>query len=181
MLLTPEQILAAHKANLETLMGFTQQAVAGVEHLIQLNLAVTKAAIEDSHKNTQMVMGAKDSQDLVAMQSTLFQPLAEKMMSYNRQLFEIVSNHGGTVSQGVEQKYAQAQHAFQTMVDNVAKNAPAGSEPAVNAFKTALAAGNQAMESVQNAVKQATELAQSNYQKATDSVIQSGKNKSKKS
>lgn len=67
------------------------------------------------------------------------------------------------------------------MVDNVAKNAPAGSEPAVTAFKTALAAGNQSMESVQNAVRQATDLAQSNYQRATDSVINSSKAKTKKS
>jgi uncharacterized protein YaaN involved in tellurite resistance len=49
------------------------------------------------------------------------------------------------------------------LVDNAAKNAPAGSEAAVAAFKTAVAAGSNALETVQKAVKQATEVAETNY------------------
>jgi hypothetical protein len=60
-------------------------------------------------------------------------------------------------------KVAEAQNAFHSMVDNAAKNAPAGSEAAVAAFKTAVAAGSNALETVQKAVKQATEVAETNY------------------
>jgi uncharacterized protein YaaN involved in tellurite resistance len=49
------------------------------------------------------------------------------------------------------------------LVDNAAKNAPAGSEAAVAAFKTAVAAGSNALETVQKAVKQASEVAETNY------------------
>ena len=49
MTMTPEQIAAANKANIETLAGLTHTAVAGVEKLIELNLAATKSAMSPSH------------------------------------------------------------------------------------------------------------------------------------
>jgi hypothetical protein len=57
------------------------------------------------------------------------------------------------------------------MVDNAAKNAPAGSEAAVAAFKTAVSAGNNALETVQKAVKQAAEVAESNYKALAESAL----------
>ncbi|MFZ9665234.1 MAG: phasin family protein, partial [Limnohabitans sp.] len=50
MSLTPEQVIAANKANLETLVGLTNKAFAGVEQLIELNLAAAKAAMADSQQ-----------------------------------------------------------------------------------------------------------------------------------
>jgi hypothetical protein len=70
---------------------------------------------------------------------------------------------------------AEAQKAFHAMVENAAKNAPAGSEAAVAAFKTAVAAGNNALESVQKAVKQATEVAESNYKNMTETALKTTK------
>ena len=49
------------------------------------------------------------------------------------------------------------------LVDNAAKNAPAGSEAAVAIMKSSVAAANNALESVQKAVKQATEVAEANF------------------
>ncbi len=61
------------------------------------------------------------------------------------------------------------------VVDNVARNAPAGSETAVVVMKNAVASANTAMETVQRAVKQATDVAQSNFQSMTDSALAAGK------
>ena len=44
-MLTPEQILASHKANVETLFGLTNKAFEGVEKLVELNLQVARTAI----------------------------------------------------------------------------------------------------------------------------------------
>jgi hypothetical protein len=49
-----------------------------------------------------------------------------------------------------------------SLVDSAAQNAPAGAEQAVAMMKGAVTAANSAFESVQKAVKQATELAESN-------------------
>ena len=50
-LLTPEQIAAAQKTNLETLFGLTTKAFEGVEKLVELNLQVVKSTLAESQEN----------------------------------------------------------------------------------------------------------------------------------
>ena len=45
MSLTAEQILASHKANIETLFGLTTKAFEGVEKLVELNVTASRAAL----------------------------------------------------------------------------------------------------------------------------------------
>ena len=59
---------------------------------------------------------------------------------------------------------------LQALVDNVSKNAPAGSESAVALVKSALSAANNAYDSVQKATKQAVELAESNFHAAANAA-----------
>ncbi len=171
MTLTPEQVIAANKANLETLVGLTTKAFSGVEQLIELNLAAAKSAMTDSQEHINASLSVKDAQELLALQSSLLQPLAEKAVAYNRHLYEIATGTGAHFHGTVEGKVAEAQKAFHAMVDNAAKNAPAGSEAAVAAFKTAVSAGSNALETVQKAVKQATEVAESNYKTLAESAL----------
>jgi phasin family protein len=180
MNLTPEQIAAANKANLETLVGLTGKAFAGVEQLIELNMAAAKSALNDTHSNTQSVLSVKDAQDLLNLQAAMFQPLAEKMVSYNRHLYEIATASGHDMGEVVEAQFAKSQKLYQDMFDNMAKNAPAGSESAVAAFKTAVGVGTSALESVQKAVKQATEMVDSNVKTMATHVLNTSKVAAKK-
>ena len=161
-MMTAEQIVAAHKANVETLFGLTAKAFEGVEKLVELNLSAAKAALDESAHNSQTVLSAKDAQDLVAMQANLFQPLAEKTAAYSRHLYDIASGTSSEFTKAFEAQAATAQKQFASLVDNAAQNAPAGSEQAVAMMKGAVTAANTAFESVQKAVKQATDLAESN-------------------
>ena len=67
------------------------------------------------------------------------------------------------------------QKKFMSAVDSASKNAPAGSETAVAVFKSALAAGNNALESVQKAVKQATEVAEANFNAVASTAVNATK------
>jgi len=162
-MLTPEQLVSTQKANLETLHGLTAKAFEGVEKLVELNLQATKAALSESAQHTQALLSVKDAQELIALQASLFQPLAEKAAAYSRHLYDIASGTGAEFSRAFEGKVAEGQAQFASMVDNAAKNAPAGSETAVAMMKSAVAAANNAFESVQKAVKQASEVAEANF------------------
>ena len=69
--LTPEQIVAANKANIETLFGLTNKAFEGVEKLVELNLQVAKTALGEAAENTMAVLAVKDAQELLALQASL--------------------------------------------------------------------------------------------------------------
>ncbi|MBU6491385.1 MAG: phasin family protein [Burkholderiales bacterium] len=166
--LTPEQLASAHKANLETLFGLTNKAFEGIEKLVELNLQVVKTSLEEGANNAHKALTAKDPQELLALQANLVQPAAEKVLAYGRHLYEIASNTQAEFSKVAESQLAENSQKLQSMVDNIAKNAPAGSESAVAVVKSAISAANSAYDSVHKATKQAVELAETNFAAATN-------------
>ncbi len=179
-MLTAEQMMAAHKANVETLFGLTNKAFEGVEKLVELNVTAARAALSESQDQTKAILSVKDAQELLALQASLFQPLAEKAAAYSRQLYDISSGTSAEFAKAFEGQTADAQKQFAGMVDNMAKNSPAGSEAAVAVMKSAVAAANNAFESVQKAVKQASEVAEANVNAMASSATGAAKPTSRK-
>lgn len=167
--------MASQKASLETLFGLTGKAFEGVEKLIELNITASKAALTEAAGTAQAVMGVKDAQELLALQAAMFQPLAEKTAAYSRHLYDIATGTGAEFGKAFEVQAAETQKKFMAVVDNAAKNAPAGSETAVAVFKSAVAAGNNALESVQKAVKQASDVAEANFNAVASQAVNAAK------
>ena len=179
-MLTVEQVMSSHKANIETLLGLTTKAFEGVEKIVELNLTASKAALAETGEHAKAVLSVKDAQELLALQSGLFQPLAEKTAAYSRHLYDIASGSTAEFGKAFEGQAADAQKKFMGLVDNAAKNAPAGSETAVAVMKSAVAAANNALESVQKAVKQATDVAEANFNAVSATAVNATKQASKK-
>ena len=179
-MLTVDQIMASHKANMETLLGLTAKAFEGVEKIVELNMTASKAAMAEAGDHAKAVLSVKDAQELMALQSSLFQPLAEKTAAYSRHLYEIASSSTAEFTKTVEGQAAEVQKKISGLVDAAAKNAPAGSETAVAIFKSAVSAANNALESVQKAVKQATDVAETNFNNAASTAMNATKAVAKK-
>jgi len=179
-MLNAEQVIATNKANLNNLFSLTNQAFSGVEKLVELNLTAARAAMSESADHAKAVLSVKDAQELLALQAGLIQPLAEKSAAYSRHIYDIASSTGADLSKAIEAKAAEGQQAVLGYIDAALKNAPAGSESAVAFFKQAVTASNNAVESVQKAVKQATDLAETNLQAVTDTAVKATKTATKK-
>jgi phasin family protein len=171
LMLTAEQLVAAQKANLETLFELTNKAFEGVEKLVELNLQVAKASIGEAQSTATAALGAKDAQELLALQAGLLQPAAEKAAAYGRHLYDIAATTNAEVSKIAESQVATAQANFNGAVDSAIKNAPAGTESAAALVKSAIAAATSAMESVQKATKQAADVAEANFQTLTSTAV----------
>ncbi len=169
-MLTADQIVASQKASIETMFGLTHKAFEGMEKVVELNVQASKAALAESATHAKAVLSVKDAQELLALQASLMQPLAEKAAAYSRHLYDIASSTATEFSKAVEGSTAEAQAKFVSLVDSAAKNAPAGSETAVAVMKSAVSAATNAFESVQKAVKQASDLAEANFAAVTNTA-----------
>jgi phasin family protein len=167
---TPEQITAANKANLDAFVELTQKAFEGVEKLVELNLQAARATLGESAEHAKALIAAKDPQEVLALQSGLLQPSAEKATAYGRQVYEIASATQAEIAKLAEAQFSAAQQSIMSLVDSAAKNAPAGSENAVALVKSAVAAANNAIESVQKAAKQAVGVAEANFEAISESA-----------
>lgn len=170
-MLTAEQIVAAQKANLETLFGLTQKAFEGVEKLVELNVQVARASLTEAAEHAQAALSVKDAQELLALQAGLLQPSAEKAAAYSRHVYDIAAATNAEVTKVAESQIADAQKKFMAVVDTAVKNAPAGTENAVALVKSAVAAANNAFESVHKAAKQAADVAEANFQAVTNTAV----------
>ena len=179
-MLTTEQVLASQKTNVETLLGLTSKAFEGVEKMVELNLAASKAALTETSEKAKALLSVKDAHELLALHSSLFQPLAEKTAAYSRHLYDIATGSASDFSKAFEDQAAQAQEKFMGLVDNAAKYAPAGSETAVAVMKSAVAAASNALESMQKAVQQATDMAETNFNAVSATASNAVKSAAKK-
>lgn len=171
MFATPEQFAATNKANIETLLTLANSTFASAERFAALNLNTARSILEDSIANAKSLLGAKDVQELLSLQSALAQPLVEKAVAYNRSVYEIASQSQEEVSKLVEAQIAELNKNLAVALDKAAKSAPAGSDVAVAAVKSALAAANSAYDSVSKAAKQVAEIAEANVAAATNATV----------
>lgn len=158
---TTDQLIASQKNSLQALAGLSEKTFTNFEKLIELNMAATKAIVGESISGLQALASAKDVQAVLALQSGLLQPMAEKAASYSRHLQAIVSGASADLSKTFESTSAQSQKSVTAFLESSLKNAP-GSEAAVAVIKSAMSASANAVESAQKAAQQAARLVESN-------------------
>lgn len=171
-LYSQEQIAAANKANIETLLNFANTTFESAERFAALNLNTARAILEDSVARAKVLLGAKDVQQLFSLQMEQVQPAAEQSVAYARGMYEIVTLTQKAIAEVVEDQLAELNKNLNAALDDAAKNAPAGSELAVAAAKSAIAAANLAYESVGKTAKQVTEIAAANVAAAASAAPQ---------
>jgi phasin family protein len=170
MYVTPEQIQAANKANVETILAVANAQFAALEKLATLNATAVRTAFEDSIANTRALLGAKDVQEFIGLQNAFAQPAMEKAIAYSKSVYEVATGTNAELSKVAERRVSEWNENFVTLLDKVSKNAPAGSDVAVAAVKSMLAAANSAYDNMNKVAKQATEIAEANVAAATETV-----------
>jgi phasin family protein len=168
---TPEQFAGANKVNVDTLLTVANTAFASAERLAALNLNTARILLEDSVNNAKALLSIKDVQELLSMQTALAQPAFEKAVAYSRSVYEIATQTQDEFSKIFDTQYVEMNKNVTTLLDKAAKSAPAGSDVAVSAVKSAIAAANSAYETMNKAAKQVAEMAEANVAAATTATV----------
>ena len=171
MITTPEQLIAANKASVDALLSLANTALASAERVAALNLNTARSMMEDGMNNTKAMLGAKDPREALAMTAAQIQPAVEQIVAYNRSLYEITAQSKEEVTKQLESQFSDFQKQVATLMEKAAKNAPAGSDVAVAAVKSALEAASSAFDNMKNVVKQAAEIAEANIATASNATV----------
>ena len=163
----PEQISAVNKVGVDITLRVAGIAFEGAERLIELNLKAAKAAFADSAKAAKSVTDVKDVKQLLAVDPAAIQPVVEKSTAYLRGLWEIASDTQGELAKVMEERVTHFNKTVVATLDKVAKSGPAGSDVAVAAVKSAIAAANSAYDSAVKAAKQVADLTEANVAAAS--------------
>lgn len=170
MFTIPEQFSSASKANLEAQMALlntlANKTFESVEKVIDLNLNAAKTSLEESNAASKQFLAAKDAQEWLSLAAAQAQPNAEKALAYGRHLMTIASGMQTELSKAAETQIAEASRKMLELVEEVSKNAPAGSENTIALFKSAIGNANAGYEQLSKTTKQAVETIETNLNSA---------------
>ena len=175
MSINTEQFTAANKAAVDSLLSVANTALASAERIANLNLETARAAFEDSAANTKALLGAKDVQEAISIQASLAQPNIDKAVAYGRSVAEISTQTQEELAKLVEAQFGDFQKSVAGMLEKAAKSAPAGSDVAVAAVQSAIAAATSAFDNMRKSAQQVTALAQNNIAAATSATAKAAK------
>lgn len=172
----PEQFSNATKANLDAqfamFSSLTAKAFEGMEKLVELNITAAKATLEESTQTAKQLLSAKNPQEFFTMSAAQAQPTAEKAMSYSRQVAAIASGAQQEFTRAAEEQIAETGRKVLTLVDEVSRNAPAGTENAVAAFKAGINNASAGYEQFTKTAKQAAQTIETNVNAAVNQFSQ---------
>lgn len=176
MFATQEQFSSAAKANLEAQFAaaseLASRTFAGVSQLLDLNVNAAKASLEHTAAAAQQILAAKDPREFFTLSAAQTQPAAEKMLAYSRSLASIASATQAEMIASAEARVAEVTRQVNGLIDDLMKNAPAGSENAVALLKSTINNASAGYEQLTRSVKQATETIEENFSKASKQFTQ---------
>lgn len=167
MPLPVENLANAGKNVSETWLNLASTLFESAERLVALNLNTARTFFEDGTSAARAAMSATNPKDLLALQTSLAQPTAEKVVAYYRGTFEIVAQTLEETMKPFEMQFSEVGRSFGAALENAARSAPPGSEMAIAAMRSAFATANSAYDQVNRAARQVVEMTEANVANAT--------------
>jgi phasin family protein len=155
-----------NKANVAQASKLAAIAMDNAEKLIKLNLATVKAALAQGVEGASAAASVKDVQEFFALPRKYAETGVESVVGYSRGLYEVVSEAQAQYSALAEEAVAGYTKGLASWVEKASQSAPAGSDVAINAMKSTVAATTAALDQFQKASKQVVSLADASYRAA---------------
>ena len=168
----PERAIASQKSNIEAMLAFQSTAFSAFEKLIDLNVKVARATLDEASSRAQEMMALKDPQQAMAYTASIAQPSTEKAVAYGKHVYDIIAGVQAEIARLSEAQIADQQQQITDALEQLAKNAPAGSESAVALLRSTLANASSAYDTLNKAARQAAEVAESNMTAATNASFE---------
>jgi hypothetical protein len=105
-------------------------------------------------------------QELFALRSKIAELGVQSALGYSRTLYELSTEAQTEFSALAEEAWTNYTKGVATWVEKASASAPAGSDVAINAFRSTIAASTAAFDQFQKATKQVVSLADASYRAA---------------
>ena len=125
-----EQISNATRSHVESQLALfaslSRHTFDSVEKFLDLNLNAARATMQESEAAARQLLTAKDAKEFFALSTAQRQPAVDKAISYGRHFAGIANSTRAGYSHLAETRVAEFNRRLVDMVENAAKNAPAG-------------------------------------------------------
>jgi phasin family protein len=178
---TTEQFASINKTNVGQAAKLAAFAFERAEKLASINLLTAKNAIAQGVEGAQAVAGLSDVQQFFPLNARLAEAGVQAALGYSKTLYALATETQAGYTALVEDTVATYTKGATAWVDEASKSAPAGSEPAVAAFRQGLAASTAAFDRFNHASKQMANFVDASVRAAADKATAVATTKGRKS
>lgn len=171
---TPNNDIAQQQ--LELALNVARISIDSAERLLQLQLAATKNALEDSAKTAARLSDIKDVQSAMAVRSELAEQTLESVMGLSRSAYEVATQAQAEFAKLNEARVSSLQQNLMSGFDKLGRVAPVNSDMLSTTLKSSLAASQAAFDSLNKASRQIAEFADASLKAATTATAEAVKN-----
>src|SRR4051794_8547759 len=144
-----EQFAEISKAGYDNAMKIASLSIEKAERLLNLNLQSAKLALAQSMTGASAATEVKDVQDLLALRTKLAETGVQYATAYSRGVYEVASETQADFTALAEEAWSAYTKGVAAWVEKATQNAPAGSDVAVTALKSTVAATTAAFDQFQ--------------------------------
>ena len=164
---------------IDTAMRLTQIGLNSAERLFKLQFQTGRTLLEEQVRNLHsLAEGAP--QELPTRVNGLAVQTVEQLVNHSRNAYEVLSATQNELTQLLDEQFSQLNRTVISSIDVLAKNAPAGTDAAVNALKLSIAASAAAMNSMTKAAHQVAEFTETSVKAATTATADAVKTAAQK-
>jgi phasin family protein len=161
-----EKFIAANETAVDTSYSVLSTSLNSFEKLTSLAISHSRKTLSEQIDSSKKLLGTKDLQDALSVQSSLVQPQIDNLIALGRDLYEISSSNQEELIKLLEKGHSDVSNVISSALDWYGKSAH-NSEAAVAAAKSAIAAANSAFENTNKAVRQVANLTDATINAAT--------------
>jgi phasin family protein len=143
----------ASQAALDTASRAARISLDSAERTLAVQIEYTRGYLKQATVTAQAVAQVRDVQELFALRARLAENAVENLMGYTRSLYEVASEAQAEYTRLAEERMGAFQRVVSESVEQAAQSAPAGSDVAVAAVKSQLAAATTAWDSFTKAAR----------------------------
>lgn len=173
----PRNLTELNQGAVESAVEFAQVSMDSAERVMRMQLEAAKKFVAQQSATAKILAGVKDKQELTTLRTHLIEQAVDGLLGYTHDVYTVASQTQRELAKMVEQRFTAYQHEMTGAMEKLIKSAPAGSDPAVEALRSTVAATSIALENMTKAAHQAAALADANVKamtKAAASALKSG-------
>ncbi|MFT0174645.1 TIGR01841 family phasin [Paraburkholderia mimosarum] len=153
------QLVTAQKANTATLFALANHAFEGFEKLIELNTQAVRSALANGETYWCEALLCNAPDEFLARRTGLMQSAAEQALAYSHQLAEILFKPYADWMKAVGVQYENYTSTARSLVEEPARNVPAGTEITTSMMKPVFPTASSPSETVRKAAEQVIKAA----------------------
>ncbi|MDE2258840.1 MAG: phasin family protein [Betaproteobacteria bacterium] len=167
---TPEQVSEFNKSAVNAALQLTKIAFDTTERLVGLQLEASKESFADASETLRSLSEARDPQQMLDLRAKLTETGAGKVATYSRSLYDVAAHAQAQISALLEGHAAEWNQAVASNIDKAVKAAPVGSDVAIAAVKSTIAATTAAFDGVTKTAKQVASFADASVKATVDAA-----------